>query len=232
MITVRKSNERGHVKIDWLESRHTFSFGDFYDSNHMSFRSLRVINEDHVAPGSGFGAHPHRDMEILTYVLDGVLEHKDNLGHGSLIRPGDIQRMSAGTGIVHSEFNYSKTDPVHLLQIWIMPERKGLPPGYEEKSFPLEQRHNKLCLLASPTSRNGSVKVHQDVELWTANLESNVEVVHALQAGRHAWVQVARGSIKLNKQILNAGDGAAVEGHEALRIQGGSESEILLFDLA
>ena len=232
MITIRKSEERGHVKIDWLDSRHTFSFGDYYDPNHMSFRSLRVINEDHVAPGSGFGAHPHRDMEILTYVVDGVLEHKDNMGNGSLIQPGEIQRMSAGTGIVHSEFNHSKTAPVHLLQIWILPERKGLPPGYEQRTFSRAQKLNKLCLIASPDARDGSVRVHQDLSLYAAILTEDTESVHLVVAQRGVWVQVVRGSVKINKQILNAGDACAVELAEALRIKASEESEILLFDLA
>lgn len=232
MITIRKSEERGHVKIDWLDSRHTFSFGDYYDPNHMSFRSLRVINEDHVAPGSGFGAHPHRDMEILTYVVDGVLEHKDNMGNGSLIQPGEIQRMSAGTGIVHSEFNHSKTAPVHLLQIWILPERKGLSPGYEQRTFSRAQKLNKLCLIASPDARDGSVRVHQDLSLYAAILTEDTESVHLVVAQRGVWVQVVRGSVKINKQILNAGDACAVELAEALRIKASEESEILLFDLA
>ena len=232
MITIRKSEERGHVKIDWLDSRHTFSFGDYYDPNHMSFRSLRVINEDHVAPGSGFGAHPHRDMEILTYVVDGVLEHKDNMGNGSLIQPGEIQRMSAGTGIVHSEFNHSKTAPVHLLQIWILPERKGLSPGYEQRTFSRAQKLNKLCLIASPDARDGSVRVQQDLSLYAAILTENTELVYPVTAQRGVWVQVVRGSVKINKQILNAGDACAVELAEALRIKASEESEILLFDLA
>ena len=231
MITIRKSDERGHVKIDWLDSRHTFSFGDYYDPKHMSFHALRVINEDHVAPGSGFGAHPHRDMEIVTYVLDGVLEHKDNMGNGSLIRPGEVQRMSAGTGIVHSEFNHSKTEPVHLLQIWITPERKGISPGYEQRKFSSEQKRNKFCLLASPTSRDGSVKIHQDAEISTAVLEENKELTYAIRENRHVWLQVARGSIKINEQSLNAGDAAAVEEAETLHIKAKDEAEILLFDL-
>jgi redox-sensitive bicupin YhaK (pirin superfamily) len=230
MITIRKSEERGHVKIDWLDSRHTFSFGDYYDPDHMSFHSLRVINEDHVAPGSGFGSHPHRDMEIVTYVLDGVLEHKDNMGNGSLIHPGEVQRMSAGTGIVHSEFNRSKTEPVHLLQIWIMPERKGISPGYEQRKFSPEQKRNKFCLLASPTSRDGSVKIHQDVELSTAVLDEKTELTYAIRPNRHVWLQVARGSVKLNEQSLNAGDAATVEG-ETLQIKAEDKTEILLFDL-
>jgi len=232
MITIRKSEERGHVKIDWLDSRHTFSFGDYYDPNHMAFHSLRVINEDHVAPGSGFGAHPHRDMEIVTYVLNGVLEHKDNMGNGSLINPGEVQRMSAGTGIVHSEFNHSKTEPVHLLQIWITPERKGITPGYEQRKFSLDQKHNKFCLLASPTSRDDSVKIYQDAEISTAVLDENQELVYKIRPKRHVWLQVARGSIKLNEQSLNAGDAAAVEEVETLHIQAKDKSEILLFDLA
>ncbi len=230
MSKVRKSEERGHVKIDWLDSRHTFSFGDYYDPAHMSFHSLRVINEDHVAPGSGFGAHPHRDMEIVTYVLQGVLEHKDNMGNGSLIHPGEIQRMSAGTGIVHSEFNHSKTEPVHLLQIWITPERSGIRPGYEQRKFSVEQKRNKFCLLASPDSRDGSVKIHQDAEIWATVLEEKRELIYEPRPHRHLWVQVVRGSIQLNEENLNAGDAAAVE-DETLRLQAKIESEILIFDL-
>lgn len=230
MITILKSEERGHVKIDWLDSRHTFSFGDYYDPAHMSFHSLRVINEDHVAPASGFGAHPHRDMEIVTYVLQGVLQHKDNMGHGSLIHPGEIQRMSAGTGIVHSEFNHAESEPVHLLQIWITPEQKGIQPGYEQKKFSDEQKRNRFCLLASRDSRNGSVKIHQDVELWTTVLEEKRELIYEPRPNRHLWVQVAKGSIRLNEQNLNSGDAAAVEG-ETLRLQAKGESEILIFDL-
>ena len=231
MITIRKSGDRGHVKLDWLDSRHTFSFGDYYDPAHMSFRALRVINEDYVAPGTGFGAHPHRDMEIVTYVLEGVLEHKDNMGNGSLIHPGEIQRMSAGSGIVHSEFNHSRTDRVHLLQIWLTPERKGIAPGYEQKTFTPDQKHNKLCLLASPTQRDGSVNIHQDVELFVVVLDENREITHALGKGRGAWLQVAAGSVNLNGLSLNAGDAAAVETHEMLRVQAKVKSEILLFDL-
>lgn len=232
MITVRKSNERGHVKIDWLESRHTFSFGEFHDPAHMEFHALRVINEDHVAPDSGFGAHPHRDMEIVTYVLDGVLEHKDNMGNGSLIHPGEVQRMSAGTGIVHSEFNHSKTAPVHLLQIWIMPEHKGISPGYEQRKFSSEQKRGKFCLIASPNSRDGSVKIHQNVEISVAMIDENKALSYPIGAERNVWVQVTRGSLKINEIILNAGDAAAVEGENLIRLEAMKESEVLLFDLA
>ncbi|MEO6183997.1 MAG: pirin family protein [Verrucomicrobiota bacterium] len=232
MLTIRKSEERGHVKIDWLNSRHTFSFGDYYDPKHMAFHSLRVINEDHIAPASGFGAHPHRDMEILTYVVEGVLEHKDNMGNGSLIQPGEIQRMSAGTGIVHSEFNHSKTAPVHLLQIWVLPERKGLPPGYEQRTFSRDQKLNKLCLIASPDARNGSVLVNQDLNLYAAILTDKTEITYRVAAQRRVWVQVVRGSVKINEIILNAGDAGAVETAEALGIEAKDESELLLFDLA
>ena len=231
MITIRKSDDRGRVKLDWLDSRHTFSFGDYFDPAHMSFRALRVINEDYIAPGTGFGAHPHRDMEIVTYVLEGVLEHKDNMGNGSLIHPGEIQRMSAGSGIVHSEFNHSKTGRVHLLQIWITPERKGIAPGYEQKSFPPEQKLNQLCLLASPGGRDGSVKIHQDVELFATILDENREITHTLNKGRGAWLQVTGGSVNLNGINLNAGAAAAVEEDGELRIQAKVKSEVLLFDL-
>lgn len=212
MITIRKSEERGHTKIDWLDSRHTFSFGEYYDPAHMAFHTLRVINDDRIAPGAGFGAHPHRDMEILTYVLEGVLEHKDNLGNGSLMQPGEIQRMSAGTGIVHSEFNHSKTDAVHLLQIWIMPERKGIAPGYEQRAFPPEQKENKFCLLASREGQDGSVKIQQNLRLSAALLDENKNLDYVTRPDHPVWLQVARGSIKLNEKNLNAGDAAAVEG--------------------
>lgn len=231
MIKLRKSGERGHVQFDWLDTRHTFSFGEYHDPAHMGFGPLRVINEDHVAPGRGFGAHPHRDMEIVTYVLDGVLEHKDNIGTGSLIKPGDVQRMSAGTGIVHSEFNHSKTDPVHLLQIWILPEKRGLRPGYEQKTFAPEEKRGRLKLIASPDGRDGSVTIHQDATLYVSLLPAASAVTHTLQQGREAWLQVIRGRMQLNGQTLQAGDGAAIEAETKLEIKAVEDGEVLLFDM-
>jgi quercetin 2,3-dioxygenase len=232
MITVRPAHERGHANHGWLDTLHTFSFNTYYDPAHMGFRSLRVINEDRVAPGKGFGMHPHRDMEIITYVLEGALAHQDSLGNGSVILPGDGQRMSAGTGIRHSEFNQSQADPVHLLQIWLLPEQEGLAPSYEQKSFPLEQKKGKLRVIASHDGRDGSVRIHQDVSLYVSILEPGQQVEHPLRAGRHAWLQVARGSLLLNGETLSQGDGAAVSGETKLVIKGREGSEILLFDLA
>ncbi|MGD0649592.1 MAG: pirin family protein [Verrucomicrobiia bacterium] len=232
MIVLRRSSERGYANHGWLDTYHTFSFADYYDPEHMGFRSLRVINEDRVAPGQGFGMHPHRDMEIITYVLEGALEHKDSLGTGSVIRPGDVQRMSAGTGITHSEFNHSKIEPVHLLQIWILPERKGLKPGYEQKLFRGDEKRGRLRLIAARDGRDGAVTVHQDVALYAALLSPEEKVVHQLNPNRHAWLQVARGAMTLNGKKLSAGDGAAVSEGQSLEIEAADESEILLFDLA
>ena len=235
MITVRKAEDRGRAKFDWLDSRHTFSFGDYYDPRFMGFRHLRVINEDRVRPGGGFPTHPHRDMEIITYVLEGSLEHKDSMGTGSVIRPGDVQKMSAGTGVRHSEFNHSEDDPVHLYQIWILPEKKGIQPMYEQKAIPAEEKKGKLRLVASPRGGNGSsaVKLYQSVELFATELDSCQSVEHELAAGRYAWIQVAHGSVELNGQELKAGDGAAVSQETRLQITGASaKSEVLLFDLA
>ncbi len=232
MIRVRRSAERGHFDHGWLDTYHTFSFAEYHDAAHMGFRKLRVINEDRVAPGKGFGTHGHRDMEILTYILQGALEHKDSMGNGSVIRPGDVQRMSAGTGVTHSEFNASKAEPVHLLQIWILPERANLKPGYEQNTFTPEERSNRLRLVASGDPRDGAVRIHQDADVFASILDPGKEVRHALRAGRHAWVQVARGAVKLNGQALSAGDGAAVGGEDALRVAASAPSEVLLFDLA
>ena len=231
MIRLRPANERGHTALAWLDSRHTFSFDQYHDPRHMGFRALRVINEDRVQPGQGFGMHPHRDMEILTWVLEGELEHRDSMGNGSVLRPGQIQRMTAGTGVRHSEFNHSQAEPVHLLQIWIRPEKLGLEPGYEERAFPDPERRGRLCLLAAPDARDGAVKIHQNVELSTARLAAGEAVTHRLRPDRHAWVQVASGSITLNGTPLSAGDGAAVSGEEKLEIKAEKEAEILLFDL-
>ncbi len=229
MLAIRPAAERGHTRIDWLDSRHSFSFAEYHDPRHMGFRALRVINEDRVAPGAGFPTHAHRDMEIVTYVLDGALEHKDSLGTGSVIRPGEVQRMSAGTGIRHSEFNHSKTAPVHFLQIWIMPERQGLPAGYEQKGFAREP--GVLRLVGSRDGRHGSVTIHQDAELHAGALRRGDRVEHALGDGRHAWVQVARGAVSLNGQGLRQGDGAAVSGERLIAITATEDAEIVLFDL-
>jgi redox-sensitive bicupin YhaK (pirin superfamily) len=235
MIQVRKAKERGHADHGWLNTYHTFSFSDYYDPRFMGFRSLRVINEDWVQPGYGFPTHPHRDMEIITYVLEGSLEHKDSMGTGSVIRPGEVQKMSAGTGVRHSEFNHSKTEPVHLYQIWILPEREGLKPMYEQKAIPAEEKQGKLRLVASPRRGNGrgAVKLFQDAELYAAQLAKDESVEHELGGGRYAWVQVARGAVKVNGQELKAGDGAAVAKEDKLRLTGSADSsEVLLFDLA
>jgi quercetin 2,3-dioxygenase len=231
MIRVRRSQDRGHAQHGWLDSHHTFSFADYHDPAQMGFRALRVINEDRVAPGEGFPTHPHRDMEILSYVLEGGLQHKDSLGTGSVIRPGDVQRMSAGTGVAHSEFNASRTEPVHFLQIWIVPERRGIAPGYEQKHFPEEVRRGQLRLIASPGGEAGSVSLHQDVRLYSALLAPGESVQHALAPGRHAWVQIARGTVRLGAQTLNAGDGAAISEEQALTLTAEAPSEVLLFDL-
>ncbi len=232
MITVRRAGERGHENYGWLDTQHTFSFGEYHDPRHMGFRTLRVINEDRVRPESGFGTHSHRDMEIVSYVLGGELGHKDSMGTGSVIRPGDVQRMSAGTGVTHSEWNHSKTEPVHFLQIWILPERRGLEPSYEQKTLAPAETQNRLRLVASADGRDGSVTVHQDAQLHVARLDAGKEIAHALATGRHAWVQVARGTVELNGTALAAGDGAAVSDEGALAIRASEPSEILLFDLA
>ena len=231
MISVRRAEDRGVAKRGWLDSRHTFSFGDYHDPDHMGFGTLRVINEDEIQPGQGFGTHGHQDMEIVTYILDGALEHRDSIGNGSVLRPGEVQRMSAGTGIEHSEFNPSPTDPVHLLQIWIVPERKGLEPGYEQKSFPDHERRGTLRLVGSRDGRHGSVTIHQDVDLYATILEDGAGVTHALRTGRKAWVQVARGAVRLNGQPLSQGDGAAVSDEGTLTLTGTPDAEVLLFDM-
>ena len=232
MITVRKSEARGHANHGWLDSYHTFSFASYYDPNYMNFRALRVINEDVVSPGKGFGTHGHSDMEIITYVLEGALEHKDSLGTGAVIKPGEVQRMTAGTGIQHSEFNHSQTDPVHLLQIWLLPDTKGLSPSYEQRDFPLAERRGKLRLVAARDARDGAVKVHQDVDLYAAVLDKGSRVSHALQPNRHAWVQVARGSVLLNGLTLENGSAAAVSGETEVVIDAAEDAKFLLFDLA
>jgi quercetin 2,3-dioxygenase len=230
-MQVRRAGERGHADHGWLDTSHTFSFADYYDPNHMGFRVLRVINEDKVAAGRGFGRHPHRDMEIITYVLEGELGHSDSIGNGSTIKPGEVQRMSAGTGITHSEMNASKTKPVHFMQIWIIPDKSGHQPGYEQKAFTTEERAGKLRLVASPDGRDGSVTIHQDATLSIGLLAPGDAVEHALSKDRYAWVQVARGSIEIDGQTLAHGDGAAIRGPGPLRIKGIQNAEVLVFDL-
>lgn len=232
MIRIRRAAERGHADHGWLDTRHTFSFADYFDPEHVSFRSLRVLNEDRVQPGKGFPSHPHRDMEILTYVLEGSLQHRDSMGNGSVIRPGEIQRMTAGTGVVHSEFNASDTEPVHFLQIWILPEARGLEPGYEQKAFPEGARRGRLYRVASREGGDGAVRVHQDASVYAALLEPGERVEHAPASGRGTWVQVARGKMALNGEHLEAGDGAAVTETPSLTLEGAAAgTEVLVFDL-
>jgi len=231
MITIRKAAERGGANHGWLDTKHTFSFADYHDPAHMGFRDLRVLNEDRVTPGEGFPTHSHRDMEILSWVLEGELEHRDSMGNGSVIRPGELQRMSAGTGVRHSERNPSDANPLHFLQIWIFPERNGLAPSYEQKDFPEGERRGKLRLVASPDGREGSVTIHQDVRVSTALLEKGDEVSLSIAQGRSAWVQVARGSVDVNGRRLEAGDGAAVTREERLELSNGDGAEVLVFDL-
>jgi quercetin 2,3-dioxygenase len=233
MITIRPSTARGAANFGWLDSRHTFSFGNYYDPEHMGFASLRVINEDKVAPGHGFPTHGHRNMEIVTYVLEGALEHKDNIGNGSIMRPGDVQRMSAGTGILHSEFNPSDADPVHLLQIWILPGQNGLKPSYEQTHFPVAEKQGKLRLIGSPEGRDGSVTIHQDVNLYATVLSEGETVTHSIAPDRALWVQVARGAVQLNDRLLYAGDGAAIAQEDTLTLGSTADaSEVLIFDMA
>jgi quercetin 2,3-dioxygenase len=232
MITVRPANERLQTKLGWLDSRHTFSFGQHYDPRFMGFRALRVLNEDRVAPGQGFGTHPHRDMEIISYMLAGALRHEDSMGTGSVINVGDVQRMSAGTGVLHSERNASDTTPAHFLQIWLTPERTRIPPSYEQRTFPLSGRRGRLTLIASRDRRDGSVGINQDVDVFSAILDSGQQVRHQMTPGRHAWVQVARGTITLNGTHLTAGDGAAITDEAGIELAASSDAEVLLFDLA
>jgi redox-sensitive bicupin YhaK (pirin superfamily) len=232
MIKVRQAKDRGHSEHGWLDSRHTFSFAEYYDPANMGFHALRVINDDRVAGGRGFGSHPHKDMEIVSYVLEGSLEHKDSMGTGSVIRPGDVQRMTAGTGVVHSEANASRTDGVHFLQIWIVPDRARLTPSYEQKAFPLDDAKGKLLLVASPDGRDGSVTVHQDVAIHAGRFASGDAATVTLAPGRAAWVHVARGALTLNGLPLAEGDGAAIENESTLTLTATSPSELLVFDLA
>lgn len=232
MINIRKAGERGHTHIGWLDSYHTFSFGDYYDKENHGFRSLRVINQDRVEPSQGFDTHGHRDMEIISYVLEGELEHKDSMGTGSIIRPGDVQRMSAGSGVLHSEYNPSNAKPVRFLQIWIIPDKRGLKPGYDQKHFTDDQKRGRLLQVASPDGQDGSLSIHQDARIYSALLDPGQLVTFENKEGRGAWVQMARGKALLNGQKLEMGDGAAVTGEESLKIEGKEAAEILLFDLA
>lgn len=231
MKTTRRAEDRGRTEIDWLDSRHSFSFGEYYDPGAMGFRVLRVLNDDRVAPGAGFPTHAHRDMEIITYVLEGALEHKDSLGTGSVIRPGDVQRMSAGTGVRHSEFNASRSEPVHFLQIWVLPEKAGLPPSYQQASLADAELRGRLRLAASRDGREGSVLVHQDAALYVGRLQAGDQVRQTLGPGRHAYVHAARGTIAVDELELGEGDGVAVSDQTAIQIRGRSDSEVLLFEL-
>jgi redox-sensitive bicupin YhaK (pirin superfamily) len=232
MITIRKSDERGRANHGWLDTQFTFSFADYFDPEHVQFRTLRVMNDDRVAGGGGFPPHPHRDMEIVTYVLEGALQHQDSMGNGSVIKPGDIQYMSAGSGVTHSEFNASQTEPVHLYQIWMMPDKRGHKPAYDQKNFSEAEKRGKLRLLASPDGRDGSVKIRQDNELYATVLGEGESVKHTLKPARHAYIQVARGSVKLNGTPLETGDGAAISAEKSLELTGVNNAEVLLFDLA
>jgi redox-sensitive bicupin YhaK (pirin superfamily) len=231
-MNVRRASERGQSDLGWLNSHHTFSFADYYDSRHMGHGVLRVINDDRVAPGKGFGTHPHRDMEIISYVLDGALEHRDSMGNGSVIRPGDVQRMSAGTGVTHSEFNHSADEPVHFLQIWIIPDAAGHAPGYEQKNFPEEEKRGALRLVASRDGREGSVSLNQDADFYAGVFDGDESAVHEIRPQRDVWVHVATGSVKVDGVVLEAGDGAAINDAVSLKISDGQGSEVLVFDMA
>jgi quercetin 2,3-dioxygenase len=229
MIQIRPSEERGRNTLSWLDTRFTFSFDQYYDPNHVQFRSLRVINEDVVSPGQGFGMHPHRDMEILTWILEGSLQHRDSMGSGAVVRPGELQHMTAGTGVLHSEFNPSAKDPVHLLQIWILPERKGLKPEYEQFSYSDADLRNQLALVAGAQA---PVSIHQDASLYIARLDQGKSVARAIEPGRYSWLQIARGAVRVDRTTLKAGDGAAVSDESEVRVEATEPSEVLLFDLA
>jgi len=231
MITFRRARERGHANHGWLDTFHTFSFASYRDPKHMHFRALRVMNEDFLAPGQGFGTHPHENMEIVTYVLAGALEHKDSMGNGEVLRPGEFQRMSAGTGITHSEFNPSPTEQVHLYQIWLFPERDGIAPSYEQKRFDETERRNRLRLVASPDATDNSLTIHQNSKIFLSSLDSGKQVKHELASGRYAWLQVLRGQVALNGQALGTSDGAAVSDESLLKIEATDEAEVMLFDL-
>ena len=232
MLTIRPHDQRGHAEHGWLDSHHSFSFADYYDPKHMGFRALRVINEDRVAPGQGFGSHPHRDMEIISYVLEGALQHRDSLGTGSVIRPGDVQRMSAGRGVTHSEFNASPNQPVHFLQIWLVPGERGIAPSYEQKMFSEHDKRGQLRLVAAPDARDGALQIHSDALVYAGLFAAGESAELTLKAERHAWVQVARGTARVNGHSLTAGDGAALSQETSLRIEGVADAEVLVFDLA
>ncbi len=232
MITLRPAENRGHFNHGWLDTHHTFSFAGYHDPDHMGFRSLRVINDDIVAPGQGFSTHGHRDMEILSYILEGALEHKDSTGSGGVLRPGDVQRMSAGTGVHHSEFNHSQEESVRFLQIWILPQKKGVPPRYEDKTFPIQEKRGELVLIASPDGRNGSLAIHQDVKAYASVLGSSQRLTHTMEPTRYGWVQIARGHLRLNGLDLEKGDGASISNESRLELEGIEQTELLLFDLA
>ena len=232
MIVTRKAEERGHANHGWLNTYHSFSFANYYDPNHMGFRSLRVINEDRVKGGTGFGTHGHRDWEIITYVLGGSLEHRDNMGHISIIQPGEVQRISAGTGILHSEYNHSPTEPVHFLQIWLFPNQEGLKPSYEQKQFDLKNNPGTLKLIAAPNAKNGAITIHQDCNLYAAVLAQGDTISYVLPNNRYAWIQVAKGSITVNGNLFNTSDSAVIESETNLIIEGQEGAEFLLFDLA
>jgi quercetin 2,3-dioxygenase len=232
MMAIRRAEERGHFDHGWLNTYHTFSFADYYDPAHKGFRGLRVINEDRVQPGEGFGTHPHRDMEIISYVLDGGLEHRDSMGNGSVIRPGEIQRMSAGTGITHSEFNASKNELVHFLQIWLLPTQRGIEPSYEQKVIDRKEQSGRLRLVASPDGEDGSVVIHTDARVYAGLFEKDAIAKRSIPQGRHAWVHIARGKARINEQALSAGDGAALSDEPAVKVEGVDASEVLVFDLA
>lgn len=231
MITIRPGSQRGHFNHGWLDTFHTFSFGDYYDRSHMAFRSLRVMNEDRVDPGMGFGMHGHKDMEIVTYVLSGALQHKDSLGNGEVLRPGELQRMTAGSGIQHSEFNPSPTEPVHLYQIWLLPETKGLTPSYEQRAFDISERKNRLRVVASPDARDGSLLIHQDAFISLADLDEGKSVDVQLGADRHSWIQVLRGTADVGGHTLTAGDGAAISGEKSVTVRAGTAAEVMVFDM-
>ena len=232
MMTIRKAAERGHANHGWLDSHHTFSFANYYDPAHMGFRSLRVINDDRVAAGQGFGTHPHRDMEILSYVLEGELAHRDSMGTGSVIRPGDVQRMSAGTGVAHSEYNPSEEHDVRFLQIWLLPGQRGIQPSYEQKTFSDQEKDGRFRLVASPDGRDGSLTIHTDAAVHAGRFDRGQRAELALAAGRHGWIQVARGAVRVNGHELRAGDGAALSDERLIRVEGIEDAEVLAFDLS
>jgi hypothetical protein len=231
-VTLRPSAARGHANHGWLDSFHSFSFAHYYDPDHMGFRALRVINEDAIAPGMGFGTHGHHDMEIVTYVTHGALEHRDSMGEHSIIRPGEVQRMTAGTGIRHSEFNASRSEEAKLLQIWLLPAKEGLSPGYEQKAFADSLKHNRLCLIAAPDGRDGAITIHQDVDLYAAKPDAGQTITFPLRVGRGVWLQMIEGAVRANEYSLKAGDGLAIEGCDTISIEAESAAEFLLFDLA